>query len=100
MTGSVQLYVQRLEEKLLFAETSWQTVESSLREKEQEVQTMKIELQNNQKAQASEIDEVNSRHNNDMKTPYMHDTTARYAPPNPWEHVAPHVCCTSILHSQ
>merc|ERR1719458_567443 len=42
-------------------------MDSSLREKEQEVRTMKIELQNNQKAHADEIDEIKSRHNNELK---------------------------------
>ena len=48
MTETTQLYVQRLEEKLHFAE--------------KEVQTMKTELENNQKAHANEIDEIKSRH--------------------------------------
>ena len=75
MTDSAQLYVQRLEEKLLFAKTSLisaesslQAVESSLREKEQEIQSIKTELQNNQKSHASEIDEIKSRHNDELKT--------------------------------
>ena len=69
MTEAAKLHLQRLEEKLLLAETSLktaenslQTVESSLREKEQEVRTMKIELEDNQKAHANEIDEIKSRH--------------------------------------
>ena len=57
MTESAELYVQRLEEKLLIAETS-------LREKENQVQTMKIE----QKAYANEIEEMESRHNKEVKT--------------------------------
>ena len=74
MTKSAQLYVQRLKEKLLFAEksiqtaeSSLQTVEQSLREKEQEVQTMKIELQNKEKDHANQIAEIKSRHNNELK---------------------------------
>lgn len=69
MTKAEKLHLQRLEEKLLLAETSLktaesslQTVESSLREKEQEARTMKIELEDNQKAHANEIDEIKSRH--------------------------------------
>ena len=68
MTEATQLYVQGLEEKLLFAESSLQTVERSLREKEQEVRTIKVELLNNQKAHACEIDEITSRHNDELKT--------------------------------
>ena len=74
MTEAAQLHLQRLEEKLLLAETSLKraetslkTVESSLREKEREVRTLRAELQNNQKAHTEEIDEIKSRHNNELK---------------------------------
>ena len=57
MTESAQLYVQRLEEKLLLAETS-------VREKEDKVQN----LENTQKAQAIEIEEMKSSHKKEVKT--------------------------------
>ena len=73
MTESAQLYVQRLEEKLLLAETS-------LAEKEDEVQTMKIELQDKQKAQEVACQHYSCFNYKELNSPTRKFTYAKTSP--------------------